>query len=95
MNKLTKAIDNTYEAAYYFLHGAKVIDAKVLNVAKNKTAKKMLKHTWVIRMSDIPEACVERWQIGNAMCHVKQLADARTKVKRKVHQILDAKYEKM
>ena len=85
---LSKKIDNLYEAAYYTLFGAWITGAYIRRVPLNRVDKVGYRDQWIVLMEGIPESQYIIWREGYPLANVKDLMNARKKVKRSVKQCI-------
>lgn len=85
---LSKKVDDTYEAAYYLLFGASITGGYIRKVALNRVDKVGFRDQWILLMEGIPESQYIIWREGYPLANVKDLMNARKKVKRSVKQCI-------
>ena len=85
---IEKTITSSYEAAYYFMHGATISEVHSRTVQDNKIGKKGFKYQWLITMEGIPITAYHDWRDYQAICNVRDFTNARLKLKKKVAEML-------
>lgn len=81
---------NTYEAAWYLMHGATLREVVERTQPRKKVQRKMYSKQWVLTLDNIPEEAITLFLDGRAVAPVRDLEAARTKLKRKVKKLLNA-----
>lgn len=84
----SKKFTNSYEAAYYLMCGAKIVEVTVKKLSYHQSKKRGLRYQWVFRMDNIPTNCISDWSNHKAVGSLREFAEARIKVKQKVKQLL-------
>ena len=79
---MTITTKNTYEAAWYLLCGAQVIQVTLHRVAENKWEKKGYRREATITMDHVSESAREKWKSGDAHVRVWEFESARQRLKR-------------
>lgn len=84
----SKKITNSYEAAYYFMCGAEVVAVSTRRLPPKKLGKHGFNNQWIITMENIPAQCIRDWRDAMATGSLRQFADARLKLKRKIKELI-------
>ena len=79
-------ITDLYEAAYYFMHGAKLLGARSKGVAFGKNRVLGYNKTWIIKMADVSDKSYITWKSQEATENLIKFRAARTHVKRFVRE---------
>lgn len=75
-------IIDTYEAAFYLLHGATLKEAHIQLVPASLLKKYLFDKRWHIHMENISEGARNAWKGNYAIANVRDIAAARKKIKR-------------
>lgn len=86
-----REIVDSYEAAYYLMHGATVASVRTRSVGHHRRDRLGFRTMWIVTMENIPEPAVRLWREGTASGSLRSFADARKKLKKKVREFLEAK----
>ena len=79
MNVKTKDI---YEAAYYLMYGAKLLDYEKKLLPPDKRKKKGISKLWIIELSNVPNFIYETWNSGYAYGNIREYAKMRMMLKK-------------
>ena len=74
-------VNDTYEAAYYYISGGKLVSARTTNVPENKQNKLGYRTKWHITMDNVDPVFIEYWKTSRAVANVRQIAVVRKKIK--------------
>ena len=88
-----KETRNTYEAAFYYIHGAKLLKVRLSPVPKNKKKRKGFSNAWNMTLSDIPEKRIREWETGKAKAYISDFKNRRRALKRDVKRYLQRLHE--
>lgn len=77
-----KEVSDTYEAAFYYMHGAEVVSFRVEEVPYREYSKKLYHNQWFIYMKNIPAEAIYDWKNGYAVENLLSFSRARRKIKR-------------
>lgn len=87
----SREIVDSYEAAYYFMQGAKIASVRTRSVRPKARHRLGFRTMWVVSMSDIPAEAMKAWREGSAAGSLRTFSDARRRLKRKISEYLEAK----
>lgn len=77
--------DDTNEAAFYMLCGAKLQEIVFGKVQSNKWSKRGYTTAYKLTMSDVKIRHVRQWKDRRAVANVREYVDSRTRLKDKIH----------
>lgn len=81
---MTVKTKDTYEAAYYYMCGAKFVSVTSRMLPPNKIKKKGFQTEWTITMSDVPPQLVAFWNTDQAYVSLRRFENARRRMKRMI-----------
>ncbi len=87
-------VDNTYEATYYLMNGAKLVGVEFRHVPENKQKKLRYLTNWIMTMRGVSRVEIELWKARIAEVNVRDFEIARRKLKRMVDNFAKGRYEK-
>jgi len=79
---------NTYQAAFFIMFGASLIDIKVRKVQENKIEKKEYRRECVIYLNNVPRWAKEVWDSGYIYGDLVKFSQIREKLKKTMRKIL-------
>ena len=78
---------NTYEATFYLISGATLDSVSFSRTAENKRQKLGYAITYRLYLTNVKEKCIKQWAESRAIVNVRQFADERKKLKRKIAKV--------
>lgn len=90
---MQKIIKNTYEATYYLISGAKLVDARVRKIPIHKQARRGLAYEWIMTLDGVPYDAVRLWGLGRAVANVRDFQATRSKLKKAVKRLVNVKHD--
>jgi len=83
-NLTTKITDDSYEAAYYLMCGARFVSVKSRSVPVQKIKKMFIRHHWTIELNEVPVWASQKWKDYEAFGSLRDFVSARVRLKKKI-----------
>ena len=90
LNKRT--VKDTYEAAFYMIHGAIIESVSISRLAENdKRRFRRQRHLWILELDNVPYDAIKLWKTDQAFANVRDIERERNRIKRRVRKLLFSK----
>lgn len=78
-------IDDTYEAAYYIISGARLVSVDGREPTPQEKKRRKVKYIWLFELEGVPEWAVTKWRTHEAVGNIRDFRNVRMKLKAKAH----------